>query len=615
MAALKDMLFSTAGSGYSPEMLKLVLLAVLGLAVVALVLTVIITVYFIKTKKSFLKVVLLLAAYAGFFIVLAAAAFCFIRWNITTSAQAQLPPPTTAPTTAPTEPETEPVTEPEPEPTPGELFAPKNVDSTDPEKMGIKWEIMVDGELVENYQREEKIQFPDTKTYTDAVGITTFRGNNYRNTASYGTATVAEKTITKTWDRGIGSLNDWPGSGWTGQPLMVRWDAETKQIMNLYQEKKDKEDLVEVILATLDGYVYFYDLDDGSYTRDPLFLGMNFKGAGSLDPRGYPIMYVGSGDNYNGAPKMYIVSLIDTTVLYEQSGSDNFAYRGWYAFDSAPLVHGDSDTLIWPGESGILYTMDLNTEYDKTAGTISVSPDHIVKARYNTESGRSLGMESSCLIVENYLYMADNGGYFFCVDLNTMAPVWVQDTKDDVNATPVFEWGEDGNGYIYTASSMEYQNGTSYIYKLNAQTGEIIWEKTYSGIIYDKGVSGGVLSSPILGQAGTTLEGMVIYSVAKAPNAWSGILVALDTDTGEVIWEITLDNYTWSSPITMTTEDGTGYIVICDFSGVVRLIDGTNGEILDSVSLGLNLEASPSAFENKLVVGTRGQKVFGLQVG
>ena len=604
-----NLVLSGAGN-YDPGFLKNALWIMVILSAVVALIAIFSIVLLIKSKRNFWSVFLVVSAFVALVVVLGLSVYCSMAYKD----QTKVPQAATTPTTEPPPTTTEPPTEPEPEPTPGELFSPTSVDSTDPEKMGIKWEIIVDGQIVESYQREAEIRFRDTEVYTEAEGIISFRGNNYRNTASYGTANVKKETLTDIWSGKIGSLNDWPGSGWTGQPLIVRWDSQTRQVMNLYQEKKDKEDLVEVIYATLDGYVYFYDLEDGTYTRDPMFLGMNFKGAGSLDPRGYPLMYVGSGDYYNQAPRMYIVNLIDCTIAYEQSGADDFALRGWYAFDSAPLVHGQTDTLIWPGESGLLYTMQLNTQYDPVAGTISVAPSHEVKVRYSTGSGRSLGVESSCLIVENYLFMGDNGGYFFCVDLNTMRPVWMQDTKDDVNATPVFEWGEDGNGYIYTASSMEYENGTCYLYKLNAQTGEILWEKSYDGIIYDKAVSGGVLSSPILGKEGTELEGMIIYSVAKTPNAWKGTLVALNTATGEVIWEKELSNYCWSSPVPLYTNKGRAYVVLCDSTGKVHLIDGASGEILQNIHLGSNIESSPAAFENILVVGTRGQKVYGMKV-
>lgn len=566
--------------------------------------------------------VLLGAMYAATIIVLVCTVLCWRQYSAfqNTALQGTADTGTTAGTTtqvtteATTDATTEATTVPPTVPKPP--FKPAYTDKTNPDNFGVKWEIIQNGSIVDTYTREEAITFGEGREYTGLEGLITFRGNNYREGASYGTVDVKDKTLTQKWSSEIGALNGWTGSGWTGQPLIVRWDDETKAIMNLYEDKKTKADLVEVIYATLDGYVYFYDLDDGSYTRDPVWIGMNFKGAGALDPRGYPLMYVGSGDVANGkVPRMYIISLIDGKILYERSGSDSFALRPWYAFDSSPLVDAETDTLIWPGESGILYTIKLNTLYDPAGGTISISPQEAAKVRYTTKSDKCLGSEASCILVDNYLYMGDNGGWFFCVDINTMELVWAQDTKDDVNATPVFQWGEDGNGYIYTGSSMEYQNGVSYVYKLDAQTGEIIWEKTFDGIPYDKDVSGGILSSPVLGKEGTSLEGLILYSVSKTPEPWSGTLAALNTETGEVVWQTTLSNYCWSSPVAVYTENGDGYIVICDSAGNVRLLDGVTGEILSTVQLGSNIEASPAVFGDTLVVGTRGQKIYGVKIG
>ena len=40
-------------------------------------------------------------------------------------------------------------------------------------------------------------------------------------------------------------------------------------------------------------------------------------------------------------------------------------------YDSAPLVDADTDTLIYPGENGILYTIKLNTVFDETTGQLT----------------------------------------------------------------------------------------------------------------------------------------------------------------------------------------------------------------------------------------------------
>ncbi len=520
-------------------------------------------------------------------------------------------------TDPPTDAATEPPTEPQPTLTPGQA------ESANPSNFGVKWDVINNNSVTGNYNRSNPISFADpTRTnYFALPGIATFRGNNYRDGAAYGTVNIVNKTLTNIWEKEISSMPKgvssgyWTGCGWTGQPLMVQWDEQTKQIMNLYPEKKAKKDLVEVIYATLDGNIYFYDLQDGSYTRDPMKVGMTFKGAGALDPRGYPLFYVGSGDTYDGKkPRMYVISLIDCSILYERGYSESVNYRGWYAFDSSPLVHSDSDTLIWPGESGLLYTIKLNTTYNKSAGTLSIQPDEPVMTRYTTSADRTKGYESSCVIVENYLYIGDNGGMLFCVDLNTMKLQWAQNVHDDVNATPVFSW-ENGKGYLYTGSSMEYSNGTVYITKLDASTGAIVWENKYTDVYYDKGVSGGIMGSPVLGKKGTDLEGMIVYTIARAPGAYNGIALALDQQTGEVVWEKEMNSYAWSSPVALYNADGTAFIILCDSSGNVHMMDGKTGETLAKTSVGSNVEASPAVFNNTLVVGTRGQKVFGIQIG
>ena len=509
------------------------------------------------------------------------------------------------------------------------LFHPAASDESDPDNFRMTWEIAVGNEPVESFIREEPICFELDREYFALPGIATFRGNNYRNNAAYGTASIENESMTIAWSHRIGSLNKWGGCGWTGQPLLVQWDAETKAIMKtMYDSKKDKDDLVEVIYATLDGYIHFYDLEDGSKTRDAINMGMNFKGTGSLDPRGYPLLYVGSGLYVNGAvPRMFVVNLITGKIIYEYGYNDEWRLRDWCAFNSSPLVDAETDTLIWPGENGILYTIKLNTEYDKEAGTISVNPEDPVKTRYTSyyfeEQDRYLGYEASAAVVDHYLYVSENGGLLQCVDLNTMELIWAQDTLDDSNSSPVFYWDENGNGYIYTAPSLhwtaENHKGFVSIYKIDASSGEIMWEYKRDCVRYDD-IAGGVQCTPVLGKDGTNIDGLVIYSVGRTsmdPDdkyiAYRGVLIALDEDTGEKIWEISTGNYAWSSPVALYTADGHAYLFHANASGVARLIDASTGEILTTLDFDETVEASPVAFGNMLVIGSR-EGVYGIRI-
>lgn len=510
------------------------------------------------------------------------------------------------------------------------LFTPASDSGSAPSNWGIQWEIFKNGKQMGSYNRQEDIFFGQPEDYFALPGISTFRGNNYRNSTTYGTAKVESEQLQHFWTKSTSSLpgSSWSGSGWTGQPLIVKWPENTRKLMNLYPDAKNKEGLVEVIYATLDGHIYFMDLENGEETRDPINIGMCFKGAGTLDPRGYPLMYVGSGDETSDGkrPRMYIISLIDGSVLFEYGHEEgDLTFRtdndNWCAFDSAPLIHAATDTLIWPGESGILYTMKLNTAYNTENGTISINPDNMVITRYRTERSGPYkywyGYEASAVIVQNYLYISENGGMFFCIDLNTMELVWAQDTVDDSNCTPVFEWISEEEAYIYTAPSLHWtrsdtMEGQISLYKLNALTGEIVWSEPFNVHTID-GVSGGVQSTPLLGKPGTALEGLVIFTIARTPNVYTGVMVALDTETGKIAWSLPMNNYAWSSPVAVYEDDGNAYIVVCDSGGYMMLVSA-EGELLYTIGLGGNIEATPAVYEDMIVVGTRVETICGVKI-
>ena len=190
-------------------------------------------------------------------------------------------------------------------PTPVPEFHPIFTEDTDPDKFVKDLAVNVDGVTLaadEPYEPAERIDFMPGDEYTALEGVITFRGNNFRDTAAYGVAELKDYKFGASWFYNTGSLTApdgeiWTGSGWVGQPLLVRWPKETKAIMNMYQWAKDDDALVEVIYATMDGNIYFLDLATGKQTRDTLHMGYTFKGAGALDPRGYPILYLGSGYN------------------------------------------------------------------------------------------------------------------------------------------------------------------------------------------------------------------------------------------------------------------------------------------------------------------------------
>jgi len=150
-------------------------------------------------------------------------------------------------------------------------FSEQKMTMTGADGTAIDYWIFKGGQAVSEYLSNDPISFGEPDTYTGIEGVLAFRGNNYRNSPSWGSANVSEKKLEIVWTKDIGAVSStdsyWPGSGWTGQPLLVHWPEATRMAMNISAEMKQK-DLVEVIYPVFDGNIYFLDLETGKETRE-----------------------------------------------------------------------------------------------------------------------------------------------------------------------------------------------------------------------------------------------------------------------------------------------------------------------------------------------------------
>ena len=475
-------------------------------------------------------------------------------------------------------------------------------------------------EYMIQYKEEnvEEIPFDDIQVfqekYTEMEGIITFRGNNLRNFASYGVSNIEEEKLEEIWDVTTSTSTWGGGAGWTGQPVIVRWSEEIKEIMNIEEEFKSQEGFTEVIYGSLGGKVYFIDLHTGKQSREPIYIKNPIKGSISIDPREYPLLYVGDGINESGKFGYRIFSLIDGEELYFINGIDSFAYRGWGAFDSSGIVNLNTDTLIEAGENGILHKIKLNTEFDIENKTLNISPE-IIKYRYKIKGNSHQGIENSVAIYRNLAYFGDNGGSIQCIDLTSMKPIWVLEKSDDTDSTITIEVVEN-IPYLYTGTEVDKQGtkGDALLRKINGITGEIIWMKQYEclSILGEKPNNGGALATNVIGK--NEIDNMIIFTLGRYNTLNAGLMVALDRETGEEIWTWEMPYYAWSSPVDFYNEEGKAYIVQCDSIGNMYLLEGSTGNILDKINLGANIESSPAIFEDTIVVATRGGKIFGVKI-
>ncbi len=460
------------------------------------------------------------------------------------------------------------------------------------------------------------LQIPDTSVsgvlesiddlYADAAGAFTFRKGSRRDASFGGKLAGDPSEIVVDWV--YKSVEDYTptrygawggGTGWTGQPLYVEWPDSL--ISRFHANGQNDVARQEIIVGSLSGDVYFIDFQTGQPSRKPVETGNPIKGTVSLDPTLNGNLYVGQGLSAHTDVAALVVDL-NTHKISHRFGPDPKAYRRWHAYDSSPVRVGQF--LFRPGENGTLYKFIIRP------GSLTLHS----ALRYMV-GGAAPGMEASMAVYRNYGYTADNAGNIICFNLNTMLPVWHYKLPDDVDSTPVVVEESDG-AYLYTGCEVEHGDlhQASFV-KLDALTGEKIWlNKTEArrADVGEKHFDGGYYATCLPGSG--NCSGLIFQNLVRNTDGQNGEFVAFDRSTGKIVYSTQLRYYAWSSPVGFLTPDGKQYVVTADCSGRVYLINGADGSIVASRSVGANFESSPVVVGNHLVVGSRGNSIYKLSL-
>ena len=84
-----------------------------------------------------------------------------------------------------------------------------------PSQFGLESIAVQNGERVDAYARTPEIHMGLSGEYTDVEGVTTFRGNNYRDSAAYGNIPDDPEELEIVWSVAVSQIDDWGGVGWT----------------------------------------------------------------------------------------------------------------------------------------------------------------------------------------------------------------------------------------------------------------------------------------------------------------------------------------------------------------------------------------------------------------
>jgi hypothetical protein len=448
--------------------------------------------------------------------------------------------------------------------------------------------------------------------YSEANGIFCFRGNAQRNHPTRGVIENRPTGITLDWifttayDSRPTEFGTWGGgSGWTGQPLVIQWpDDRRKQLFGLEEMYVGQTGWKEVTVGSLSGNIYFLDFKTGKATRPHLSIGNPIKGTVSVDPRMNGLMTVGQGIPNGDRFGAYLFDLFTGKEVDYRAGMDPSSRRLWGAHDSNPLFDAESNFLFWPAENGQIYKTFIAK--DKTFGPTQ-------KFNYGVKQHPDPGLEASLGAYKNLGFFGDNGGNVFCLNLTTMRPVWLFDNIDDTDASLVIETDEQNHPFLYTGNEVDKQGpaGTAFIRRIDALTGKEAWHfgRSCSGSdVGGKANSGGVLATVLPGKQ--RAKNLVFGIFSRVDGTMKGEFVALDKRTGKKRYSIPMDAYSWASPIDVYDKKGNCYVFFTDVYGTIYLIEGVTGSIIHKEKTSYVFESSPVAWDNRIVVGTRGSTIL-----
>ena len=526
------------------------------------------------------------------------------------------------------------------EPEPAPVLTAEAAPGANPDILTTK---VYDGKNVKKeYSRPAKEQIhmqPGWEYTKHNLGVITFRGNAFRTNGAVGTVTSAEG-LEKIWELQTGSLKGanqtYYGSGWPGQPAIVWWPKEIRLQSNIDEEKKSIKNLKEVIVPVQDGTIRFLNLQDGSITRNSIKLGYPMKGTPSLHPGGFPYMTVGQSarklknkTGKIGLRQYNMYNLTELTPLIDGlDGKLHRAPNNTGNFETSALIDRKSDTLITAGTNGMLYLIRLNSELDFNLGLLTYKPDTIVAiCTKKKEKAAQTAVESSLAMYDKYVFYADMGGILRCVDTDFLVPVWAVETGDSVMAAVALDQRDPESLDLYTANMLNLRKkGSAQIRRYNALNGTEAW-CTEIGVQKDtkNKTDSGCKASPVIGE--NNLSDLVFYTVTglndegrttlNVPDETKAALVALDKETGKIRWAYALSDRSDSSPIAVYDEAGNGRIIQCAWDGSVVMVDGLSGQRVATLQLEGNIEASPAAFDDIMVVGTTGkgtEDIYGVRI-
>jgi outer membrane protein assembly factor BamB len=274
------------------------------------------------------------------------------------------------------------------------------------------------------------------------------------------------------------------------------------------------------------------------------------------------IIYFGSQDK-----KIYAVGAWSGSLIWSFTTQD--------FIESSPAIANGK--VYTGGDDGNVYC--LNAYTGSLIWSTYVNGD--LPFTYNT-----IVLKSSPAVYDGIVYVGSLDNYMYALNAENGNPVWKTKTNGPIESSPAV-----ADGAVFFVSQ---EPSTAALYKLNAKTGEVMWNLSLPYVyIYQGGTE--MLGSP------SVAAGMVFTSSNL------GTYYAVNETTGKIVWTFTdpgASEFIISSPIYVN-----GQLFIIDKFNLACL-NANNGHTIWSYFTGDELTVSPSYANGKVYMVTSQRHIF-----
>lgn len=198
----------------------------------------------------------------------------------------------------------------------------------------------------------------------------------------------------------------------------------------------------------------------------------------------------------------------------------------------------------------------------------------------------NLMLTSSPVVSDGMVYIGSLDGNLYALNAESGAIVWKTPSGGPIECSPAYS-----DGAVFFTSQ---QPSTGMLFKLNADTGQVMWNFT---IPYNHSFLGGteLLGSP------SVAAGMVFAS-----SDW-GAYYAVNVESGQMVWDFVnpaATEFIVSSPIYVN-----GDLYIINIFNIMCL-NAANGQMVWTAYTGDELYVSPSYADGKIYVATSERHIF-----